>query len=92
MTFDWSEVRALWPPPFTRAYLRAHTRWHLLGGVALYALLGSVPLVAVVSLLRQEVLREAKGPLEFPLYAMVWDTVTATVAAALAAFLWRLRG
>lgn len=89
MTLAWSEVRALWPPPFTRWYLRAHTRWHLLGGVVLYALLGSVPLVAIVSLLRQEVLREAKGPTEFPLYAMVWDTVASVLAATLAAFLLR---
>ena len=88
MTIDPAEFRALLAPFSERGYFARHTRWHLLGGAALYLLLQSVALVGIVSLLRQEVLREAKGPREFPLYAIVWDTVAAVLAAALIARVW----
>lgn len=42
------------------------------------------------TVIRQGWMRETKGPREFPLYAMVWDSVTSSLAAAVAAILWVL--
>lgn len=79
-----------------RAFVMAHTVWHLLGGAGLYVafrLLGfphPVGCVLLATAARQEVCREVKGATEFPLYAMLWDTVASVAASALLAAVWHV--
>lgn len=93
-----SEVRDLFRPFSLPGYFTQHTVWHLVGGVlwlALFLWLGvSSPFRWAIAApaIRQGWCRETKGPGEFPLYAMVWDTATSVAASYGASLLWSLRG
>lgn len=94
----WAEVKEL---PHSLAYPLHEDGWwtrhalpHLVGGVVLYALgllfgANGLLFAAVYTVARQELCREVKGPREFPLYAMAWDSCTSITAAACAALLCR---
>lgn len=96
----WDELKAL-PHTITTplhydGWVRSHALPHVVGGLCWYALgwlllglhgLHGAVFACVATAVRQEVCRECKGRSEFPLWAILWDTATATAAAVLVAWL-----
>jgi hypothetical protein len=94
----WAECKAL---PHTiglplqdPTWFRRHMVNHLVGGPLLYGVgvwfgLPAFWFAVVATVLRQEAMREAKGPREFPLYAMLWDSATSSAAAGVVALVLR---
>lgn len=100
----WAELRDL-PRTIGRplrdpSWFRKHTKAHLVGGPSWWAVgcyfwfsplsFKAWAFAVAATVIRQGWMRETKGVREFPLYAMVWDSLTSSAAAAVVALLWVL--